>query len=277
MVAQRSYSTRTEEVHVACPKLWLRRIIVVVFSLFLFTGCSTPSGAAVQPLPLRVGVWDFPPLVYRTSGGYLGAEAEMASLLGKSLGRRVQFVHRRFDDLIPSLLAGEIDIIMAGMTITAERKVRINFSDPYLRSGLTVAMRADKAQQFDSVTKIYASAETVGVVGGTIAESYVRRNFPSRARVLLIGKPSDAPFELKSRRIDVYVDDAPSIAWVVSSNAAEVQGLFEPLTDDYYGWGINKGNHELLDQVNAVLAQWKKDGTLERILRRWLPYLKSYD
>jgi len=256
---------------------WLaRRIIMAVFLLAFVAGCSTPAPVYQAP-PLRVGVWDYPPLVYRTSEGYLGAEAEMARLLGKSLGRPVQFTHRRFDDLIPSLLAGEIDIIMAGMTVTDERKVRINFSDYYLKTGLAVAMRRDKAQDFSSLQSIYANAGAVGVVGGTIAEGYVRRNFPSNIRVLLLGKPSDAPFELKNRRIDVYVDDAPSIAWVVSSNASEIQGNFEPLTVDYYGWGLNKGNNLLLDQTNTALAQWKKDGTLSRILQRWLPYLKKYD
>jgi ABC-type amino acid transport substrate-binding protein len=250
---------------------------VAVFLVSLLAACSKPSVNVIQPLPLRVGVWDYPPLIYRTSEGYLGAEAEMARLLGRSLGRPVYFVGRRFDDLIPSLLAGEIDIIMAGMTVTDERKVRINFSDYYLKSGLAMAVRADRAQELNSLGSVLANAGAVGVVGGTIAESFVRRNFPSNIRVLLLGKPSDAPFELKNRRIDAYVDDAPSIAWVVSSNAAEVKGLFEPLTNDYYGWGMNKGDYELLNQTNTVLAQWKKDGTLERVLRRWLPYLKSYE
>ena len=166
---------------------------------------------------------------------------------------------------------------MAGMTVTDERQVRINFSDYYLKTGLAMAVRRDKAQDFSSLQNVYANAGAVGVVGGTIAEGYVRRNFPSNIRVLLLGKPSDASFELKNRRIDVYVDDAPSIGWVVSSNAAELQGFFEPLTTDYYGWGINKSNEELRNQANSVLAQWKKDGTLQRILKRWLPYLKSYD
>jgi glutamine transport system substrate-binding protein len=259
------------------PNLWLRRIFVAVFLLSLFAGCSKPPVTVAPPPPLRVGVWDYPPLVYRTSEGYLGAEAEMARLLGRSLGRPIQFVGRRFDDLIPSLLAGEIDIIMAGMTITDERKVRISFSDYYLKSGLAMAIRADRERELNSLKNVVANAGTVGVVGGTIAEAYVRRNFPSNIRVLLLGKPSDAPFELKNRRIDVYVDDAPSIAWVVSSNASEIHGLFEPLTADYYGWGMRKGDYELLGQANAVLAQWKKDGNLQRVLRRWLPSLKSYD
>lgn len=257
---------------------WLKGVLVTIFLLSVFAGCSTPPPPVVQPPPLRVGVWEFPPVVYRTNEGYRGADAEMARLVARSMGRPVRFVLRRFDDLIPSLMAGEIDIIMAGMTITEERKVKIDFSDYYLKSGLAMAVRTDGgSRDLNSLKDVLANAGAVGVVGGSVAEAYVRRNFPSNIRVVLVGKPSDAAFELKSRTIDVFVDDAPSIAWVVSSHAAEVRGLFDLLTVDYYGWGISKGNPELLRQVNALLAQWKKDGTLERILRRWIPYLKSYN
>jgi polar amino acid transport system substrate-binding protein len=256
--------------------LLLRRVVLSVLLLFFFAGCSTTTQVVPSSLPLRIGVCDLPPLVYRVGGEYLGAEADMARLLGKSLDRPVQFIHRRFDDLIPSILAGEIDIIMAGMTVTEEKQVRIDFSDHYLKTGLAMAIRSDNIREFDSLPKILDNARAVGVVKGSVAEAYVRRNFPTNMRVLLLGKPSDAVFELKTRRIDVFVDGAPSIAWVVSSNAAGVHGFFEPMTVDYYGWGINKRNLEFLSQVNAVLAQWKKDGTLEGILRRWLPYLKNY-
>jgi polar amino acid transport system substrate-binding protein len=222
-------------------------------------------------------VRDFPPLVFRMNDGYAGAEADLARLLGRELGRPVRFVERNFDDQVPALLANETDIIMTGMTITDERKVSIDFADYYLKCGLAAAMRADRADEFNSLTGIMNNAATVGVVESTVAEAYVRRTFPATVRVLLLGKPSDAPFELKNRRIDVYVDDLTSITWVVSSNAAEVKGLFEPpLTVAYNGWGVRKGDDEFLNRINAIIAKWKTDGTLSKVLRRWLPYLKSY-
>jgi ABC-type amino acid transport substrate-binding protein len=257
---------------------WLLRTIFIFFALSLFAACSKPPPVTVVQLPpLRVGVVrDYPPLVFRVNDSFSGAEAEMARLLGRALSRPVQFVQRGFDDQIPALLAGETDIIMTGMVITDARKVRINFSDYYLKSSLAVACRASDAGQFNSMENILGNAGTVGVIGSTVAEAYVRRTFPGTIRVILLGKPSDAPFELKNRRIDVYVDDAPSIAWIASSNASEVRGLFEPMTTAYYGWGVSKDDDVLLGQVNGLLSQWKKDGTLDRVLRRWLPYLKSY-
>jgi ABC-type amino acid transport substrate-binding protein len=261
-------------------KVWLKMTGLAVVAAALFAGCSsTPAPVTAQPQPLRVGVArEFPPFVFRSGDAYAGAEADFARRLSIALKRPLYFVQRNFEDLIPSLLSREIDIIMAGMTITDERKVRIAFSDYYLKGALGMAVRADQAGEFSSLREVLAGAQAVGVVGGTTSEAYVRRTFPSSIRVLLLGRPSDAAYELKARRIDVYVDDTPSIAWLASSNASEIRGLFEPLdnTTSYYGWGINKDNQELLTRANAALDTWKQDGTLDSILRRWLPYLKTY-
>jgi polar amino acid transport system substrate-binding protein len=266
-----------KEEHAVSLNIWLRITGIVIVVAALLAGCATPPPTAVQPPAIRVGVVrDFPPFVLRTGDAYSGAEVDFARLLGAALGRPIKFVERGFDDQVPALLAQETDIIMTGMTITDERKMRISFSDYYLKSGLALAVRADQAAELNSLQNVLNNAQVVGVIGGTTGEAYVRRTFPPSIRVLLLGKPSDAPFELKNRRIDAYVDDAPSVAWLVSSNAAEIRGLFEPLGVAYYGWGISKDNTALLAQVNALLGVWRKDGTLDGILDRWLPYLKAY-
>jgi polar amino acid transport system substrate-binding protein len=254
----------------------LTRIGILFSFLLLFVSCTT-TPPEVRPLPLRIGVVrDYAPLVFRMNAGYVGIEADLARLLGVEMGRPVQFMEYGFDDQIYALLTNQTDIIMAGMTITGERKMRINFADYYLKSGLAAAMRSDRANEFNSLQSILENAATVGVIGSTTAEAYVRRTFPANIRVILLGKPSDAPFELKNRKIDVYLDDAPSIAWIVSSNASEVQGLFQPLTESFYGWGMRKEDEPLMAQTNSVLKKWKEDGTLKKVLSKWLPYTEDF-
>jgi polar amino acid transport system substrate-binding protein len=258
------------------PMVSIRWIAVILVCLVFLTSCMT-APPVVQPPPLRTGVVrDYPPLVFKTDNGYAGIEAELASLLGAEIGRPVQFVEYGFDEQTDALLGRQTDIIMTGMTVTRERKMRINFADYYLKSGLALAVRLDSAKEFGSLEDILERANTVGVIGTTTAEAYVRRTFPASIRVLLLGKPSDAPYALKNRKIDVYVDDAPSIGWLVSSNASEVKGLFQPLTEFYYAWGIRKDDERLLEQANAVIAKWKKDGTLTKVLKKWLPYSDDF-
>jgi len=228
--------------------------------------------------PLRVGVTpDSPPMIFRQKGEISGAEADMARMLAKELDRPIQFVDLRWEQEIPALLEGSIDIIMSGMTITDARKVRINFTYPYLKSGLVIAMRAGDASKYDSLKTILDSFPTTGVIKGTTGEAYVRRNFPPAVRIVALPTIKDAVIELKQGRIDIFVDDAPAIAWLVSENEADIKGLWEPLNEENLGWGVRRNDEAFMDHVNTILRNWKKDGTLKEILLRWLPYWKNFD
>ncbi len=77
--------------------------------------------------------------------------------------------------------------------------------------------------------------------------------------------------------IDIFVHDAPSIIWLVSENEAEITGVWEPLNEEYLAWGVRRDDQEFLTQVNGILKKWKKDGTLNKVLKRWLPYLELSD
>ena len=89
-------------------------------------------------------------------------------------------------------------------------------------------------------------------------------------------KAKDGAYELKRRAIDIFVNDAPSVVWMVSENEADVAALWEPLSEEHLAWGLRKGDEKLLSDVNNIIRQWKQDGTLHQVLRRWLPeaYLK---
>jgi polar amino acid transport system substrate-binding protein len=215
-------------------------------------------------------------MIFKLNDRITGAEADLALRLGNALGSPVEFVELGWDQLIPSLMEGKIDIIMSGMTITETRKVRINFTDPYLKSGLATLMRAEDAVEYDSLQKIRDTISRVGVVRGTTGEAYVRANFLKAANVIPLAKANDAALALEKRRIDLFINDAPSIAWLVSENEA-LKGFWKPLNEEYLGWGVNRNNSNLLTQVNFILRNWKKDGTLKEVLSKWLPYWKKFD
>lgn len=61
--------------------------------------------------------------------------------------------------------------------------------------------------------------------------------------------------------------------WLASENEADFAGLWTPITEERLAWGIRRDNPELLQSVNGILQKWKQDGTLDMILKKWLPYL----
>jgi len=104
---------------------------------------------------------------------------------------------------------------------------------------------------------------------------FVKRNFPNAGRIILLSRARAGAFELKRRGIDIFVHDAPSIIWLVSENEADLTSLWEPLNEEYVAWGVRIDDEPFLMLVNSILSDWKEDGTVNRVLKRWLPYLEG--
>jgi ABC-type amino acid transport substrate-binding protein len=264
----------------------LTKLMPVILVTFVLCGWITGSlkTAAAEPSQppqgalLRVGVTPiYPPVIFKQKGQITGMEADFAVRLGKALDRDVMFVELPWGEQINALMEGRIDIIMSGMTITEARKVRIDFTDPYLKIGLVAMMRAGDASKYDSTKKIQESISRVGVVKDTTGEVFVRNRFRSSTTVVTVKEPSEAPELLNSGRIDLFVFDAPAIVWLVSENEATLKGLWDPMNDEYLGWAVSRVDQALLTKVNATLADWKKDGTVKQVVNRWLPFWKAVD
>jgi ABC-type amino acid transport substrate-binding protein len=192
----------------------IERVVLLALVALAFAGCAattdSPPPPEVKNAALRVGVSpDYPPIVFKQNDRVTGVEVDLALRLGNALGSPVEFVEMGWDQLVPSLMEGKIDIIMSGMTITEARKVRINFTDPYLKSGLATLMRAEEASEYGSLQKIGSTVSRVGVVRGTTGEAYVRANFLNAATVIPLAKANDAAFALINRRIDLFRKRCP--------------------------------------------------------------------
>ena len=202
-------------------------------------------------------------------------ESEFAVLLGNALGRDVLFVEMPRTELITALTGGKIDIVMSGMTATQGRQVRASFADPYLKIGQVAMMRSRDSSKYSSLTSVRECSAGVGVVRGTTGEAYVRANFLRAAPIITVDDVRDAPGILSRGRIDLFVYDAPAVAWIVSENEATLSGFWEPLNEEYLAWAVNHDDETLLRATNAALATWKKDGTLAQVVKKWLPYWKG--
>jgi ABC-type amino acid transport substrate-binding protein len=259
-------------------KLFRRMLIVILFAVFSISCATTPAKVADPPKPrtLLVGInANYPPIIFKQNKEIKGVEADLAIRLAKALDRQCQFVEVDWDELIPGLMEGKFDIIMSGMTINEARKVRINFTEPYLKIGLVTLMRAEDVSKYNSLDSIKGSNATVGVVKDTTAEVYVRNHFSKTATIRLLLSADDAVYPLENRRIDLFVNDSPSVVWLASQNEGKLRGFWTPFNEDYLGWGVRRDDQDLLMQANSILGSWKKDGTLKEIITRWLPYWKD--
>lgn len=265
---------------------WSARIAIARVSLLLIAAGALSSARAAdtdaQPAqdgvsPLRVGITpEYPPLVFRRPEGTNGVEIDLANALGKELGRPIQFVVLRRDQLIPALVDdSQIDIIMSGMSITKARQLKVAFSEPYLHNQLRAIFRQKDAANYKTAADVLKTTAKVGVIAGTTGEAFVSKNCPNAERVALTVRRDIPVMLVKVARMDVFIDDTFALAQMVAENEADVAYLQEPLSEEDLAWGVRQSDRELLADVNRALAKWKTDGTLDRVMDRWIPYLKK--
>ena len=262
----------------------LMSFVFGLLGLIIISGCShldqdqqSPYNISVPPSEtiLRIGVTpDSPPLISERNGSITGLEADFAKGLAKKLNKEAKFVKLDWNDLIDALLDNKIDIIMSGMTRTKLRNYRIAFSNSYFRTGQMALIRQNAPVVPNSFYILKGVAPTVkfGVIKGTTGEIFVKSNFGDAKEILKYASPQDALQALKTKQIDIFIYDAPVIFWLAAANeSGGVRPMTMLLTEEYLAWGIRKDDTELLNQANDYLKQLKSDGSLDKLIKKWIP------
>jgi ABC-type amino acid transport substrate-binding protein len=238
------------------------------------TSTTAPPPEAQRPPELVVGVTsDSPPYATQRGGDLSGLEVDLAREVGRVLHRPVRVVDLSWDDLIAGLSNGRVDVVMAGVTITPERRLRFAFTEPYLRTRIVTLVRRTDRQRLSSADAICKSAFGIGVMAGTTGELYVRDRCSS-ATVKAYPSATAAVQELQTRRVDAVVHDGPVLAWLLAQDSANLDLVPTRLADEQLAWMVRRDEPELLRQLNGALATLRSEGTLDRILRQWVPSIE---
>jgi polar amino acid transport system substrate-binding protein len=245
-----------------------RRLLVLAFAL-VAAGCAVQGyRPVVEPPPLRVGVTpDSAPYVFQQQDRYSGLEIEFARRIAIALGRRLAIVPVPWDEQIPALLAGHTDIIMSGMSVTRARAQRVAFGDPYLTTSLQGLVRREDAGRWPTPDDLLRTSPRIGVKKGTTGEDLVRRRRPDE-NIVVYRRSRDAINELIGYRIDVYVGDAPVIDQAVTARPDKL-AAYPRVGTQSLAWAFRPDDPDLRADVNGLLARWRADGTLRRMLAAW--------
>jgi polar amino acid transport system substrate-binding protein len=264
------------------------RLLVFCLAPMLFVGCypfvglnpgSSPPPEEQAPEPagtllnkeFRIGIApDYPPLAYTFRGQLVGLEVDFATQLGKDLSKQITLVETPWSELIPALVAGRIDIIMSGMSITADRAHLISFTEPYMRIGQMALVRAKDQANFTNLERFFETTSRVGFVSDTTGEQVAKAIF-SKAKLVPQPTAGDGVTALRQGGIDIFVHDAPTI-WRIGGNPAEREliGLYTPLSDEPLAWAVRKSDGPLLYALNGTLKEWRRNGQLQVFMSRWI-------
>jgi ABC-type amino acid transport substrate-binding protein len=241
--------------------------------LLLLAACLS-HGPLDEDRPLRVGIAPiYPPFAFLQDGRLAGVEVDFASRLGAELGRELVLVETPWDELIGALRAGRIDLIMSGMSITAERAREVAFATPYLRIGQMLLVRRSERARLSDPKALATPLSRVGVHRNTTGEFYARAELP-RAKIRAFDSIEEGVAALRRGELDYFVHDAPTVWRVVGRPAdpdPELDGIYRPLTREDLAWALPLREVELRERLDQALARWRASGQLDEILDYWIP------
>lgn len=209
----------------------------------------------------------FPPYEYYEGSEITGIDAEIAKAIAGKLGMELQIEDVEFDSIIAGVQSGKFDMGMAGMTVTEERQMSVNFSDPYATGIQVIIVKEDSA--ITDIDSLYDGDYLIGVQQGTTGDIYISEDIGDDA-VIRYSKGNDAVLALVSGKVDaVVIDNEPAKAYVDANPGLKI--LETPYTVEDYAICFAKDNEELRDQVNGALKELTEDGTIAAIIEKYIP------
>jgi polar amino acid transport system substrate-binding protein len=211
---------------------------------------------------------NYPPFeMVEPQGKPAGISVELAEALGKSLGREVQIQNIPFDGLIAALKTGGIDLIISSMTETPERAQSIDFSEPYLRTGLCLLVNRKAA--IHSIEQADQAAYSIAVKQGTTGQVYAQTHL-KHARLLVLDKEDACVLEVVQGKAQAFIYDQMSVFKHWQQHRDATIAVLEPFQKEAWAIGVRKGNDSSRAQVNAFLKSFRAGGGFERLGDKYL-------
>lgn len=232
------------------------------------------SFAFLSADPLRVGMeLSYPPFeMICHDGAPCGISVDMVMELGKFLEEDVEIKNIPFIGLIPSLNNEMIDAIVSSLTITEQRKKVIDFSDPYVTTGLSLLLSRDSS--VNNILEANQKGKVLVVKSGTSGELYAGKHLEN-ATVRVLDKESECVLEVIQGKADAFIYDQLSVYTNWKKNPTTTRVNLIPFQKEFWAFGVRQGNKELLNKINQFLKVFRAKGGFDRLSRKYLPEQKK--
>ena len=240
-------------------------LALVLVCMFALTGM-----AMAETLKMGTNA-AFPPYEFYDdeTGEIVGIDAEVAAAIAGKLGYELEIVDMDFDALIPAVANGKIDVVLAGLTVTEERKQNVDFTASYATGVQVVIVKEDSEVTLDALFADGASHK-IGVQQGTTGDLYCTWDLEDagKATVERFKTGTDAVLALTSGKVDcVVIDNEPAKNFVAANEGLKILDT-EYITEEY-AIALAKGS-ELTEKINAALEELIADGTVKAIVDKYI-------
>ena len=207
---------------------------------------------------------EFAPYEYHDGNDIVGIDVDIANAICEDMGASLEITDVAFDSIIPEVQSGKADFAAAGMTVTEDRQTQVDFSDTYAIGVQSVIVTEDS----DIASLDDLKGKQIGVQQGTTGDLYSTDDFGEES-VQRFSKGADAVQALSTGKIDaVIIDNKPAQVFVDENEGLKL--LETPYAEEEYAIAVKKGNTELLDAINASIANLKESGKLDEIVEKYI-------
>lgn len=247
---------------------------IALISASLISLFSTSISA--ETIKVGIATEPYPPFsVPDASGNYNGWEIDIAKAICAQAQLDCKIVATAWDGIIPALLSKKIDVVAASLSITADRKRVIDFSDKYYQSGASI-IGSKKANFGSSPNEL--NNKIIGLQAASIHVKFAKKYYPD-ATIKEYQSQDEANQDLYSGRIDATQADALTLESFLNSeqgkNCCDLKGMAvndEALLGEGIGFGLRKGNPELKEKLNHAIKAIRENGTYEQVSQSYFSF-----
>lgn len=206
---------------------------------------------------------EFYPFEYLENEKISGFDIELMEKIGDKLNKKIEWKNMSFDGLLPALQSNKIDVIIAGMTATDERKKFVNFTDTYYLSSQMILINK-KTKNIKELEDI--KGKEVGVILGYTGDTIISKM--DNVNVKRYNGASEAIMALKSNKINAVIIDSEPAKNYAKQNK-DLKLINTDVAKEEYAIAISKKNKKLTEDINLVLKEFMSNGTYDELIKKY--------
>jgi ABC-type amino acid transport substrate-binding protein len=260
--------------------MWKMKVSAIALMAVLMTLAAGAGIAGDAPVletivkngELRVGLSGSQPPLNATSraGELMGLEVDLANLLGNALGVKTQFVKKPFPELLSTLKAGEVDVVISGMAITAQRSIDTAFVGPYMISGKSILTNSKALAAAEEAGEINRANLKLVALANSTSEEFVKLNLPEAQLVTTKDYDSAVNMVLNDEADAMVADMTICLLTMLRFPDKGLATLSEPLSLEPVGIALSASDPQLRNLLENYMAAFEGTGILDKLRKKWL-------
>ena len=239
---------------------------LMIVTMFSFVSCEKEED--VEKLVMATNAY-FQPYEFYEGDKIVGIDAEIAAAIAEYLGMELVIQDMEFDSIITAVNAGSVDFGMAGMTVTADRLLEVDFTSSYATGVQSIIVKNDSPIKVADDLYAENANYMVGVQAGTTGDIYSTDDFGAD-NVVRYTNGNNAVMALNQGAVDcVIIDNEPAKALVKANAGLKI--LDTAYANEDYAICVKKGNTELLNNLNKAIEVLTENGKIDAIVAKYIP------